>query len=322
VDREGNSLLAGRVGGTPVVSMNGNRWVGTGHNSVFRDLAGQWWTAYHAVDRHDPYFESEPGFTKRPVLLDPVDWVDGWPTVRAGRWASDDPMPAPAAQPGEESAYTPDPVQQDEAAAALPAYSDEFDGDALDPSWTWVRRPAEGTYGNESGAFRLDTQAADLHVDNNSASVLTRPAPEGDYMVETRVRLTVPPEGCCFNYVQAGLVVYGGDDSYVKLTHASIWETRQTEFAKEVPVADAGAPRYGNTVVGAPADWTYLRIVRRGTGAHEEYTAYTSQDGDRWVRGGTWTHDLGAEPRIGLVSMGGDGFTARFDHVRVSRVAP
>ncbi len=67
------------------------------------------------------------------------------------------------------------------------------------------------------------------------------------------MRLDVPAEGCCFNYVQAGLVVYGGDDSFIKLVHASIWETRQTEFAKEVP-AGTEPSRYGNSVVGPPAD--------------------------------------------------------------------
>jgi arabinan endo-1,5-alpha-L-arabinosidase len=38
------------------------------------------------------------------------------------------------------------------------------------------------------------------------------------------------------------------------------------------------------------------------------------------VRGGTWTHQLGASARIGLASMGGAGFTARFDYVRVYRL--
>ena len=56
LDREGNSLLEPQAGGTPVISMNGNKWVGTGHNSVFQDFAGQWWTMYHAVDRADPFF--------------------------------------------------------------------------------------------------------------------------------------------------------------------------------------------------------------------------------------------------------------------------
>src|SRR5690349_19748690 len=105
VDREGFSLLQGQVGGTPVISMNGNRWVGTGHNSVFQDFDGQWWTVYHAVDRNDPYFDGAVGFTKRPVLLDALDWVDGWPTVRGGLWASDNPQQAPAAQPGTRTNY-------------------------------------------------------------------------------------------------------------------------------------------------------------------------------------------------------------------------
>jgi arabinan endo-1,5-alpha-L-arabinosidase len=334
VDREGNSLLAGRVGGTPVLSMNGNRWVGTGHNSTFQDAAGQWWMAYHAVDRFDPYFAGTTNFTKRPALLDPVDWVGGWPTVRAGRWASDEPMPVPAAQEGDVSTYVPDPVAPQVPGQPLPAYSDDFDDGDLD-GWQWVRGDA-ASYRVQGGRFDFDVQNADLYVDTNTASVLTRPAPAGDYVVETKVALDVPPDGCpaeagadgapCYNFVQAGLVVYGSDDAFVKLAHASIWETRQTEFAKEVPTAPAGQPRYGNTVVGAPGDETWLRIVREGgAGSNGEYryTAYTSQDGVDWVRGGAWTHDeLGPEPRIGLVSMGGpEDLTARFDYVRTWSLA-
>lgn len=334
VDREGNSLLAGRAGGTPALSMNGNRWVGTGHNSTFQDASGQWWTAYHAVDRFDPYFAGTTSFTKRPALLDPVDWVDGWPSVRAGRWASDEPMPAPAAQDGEVSAYTPDPVPAQVPGAPLAAYSDEFDDQDL-AGWEWVRGES-ASWRLEDGRFALDMQDTDLYVDNNTASVLTRPAPDGDYVVETKVAFDVPADGCppeagadgkdCYNFVQAGLVVYGSDDAFLKLTHASLWETRQTEFAKEVPTAPAGQPRYGNTVVGAPGDETWLRIVREvgaGSDGADLFTAYTSQDGTRWVRGGAWTHgELGPEPRIGLVSMGGpEDLTARFDHVRTWTLA-
>ena len=65
--------MAGRVGGTPVISMNGNRWVGPGHNTVFVDFSGQWWTIYHAVDRHDPYFTGAVGFTKRRQELTTAD---------------------------------------------------------------------------------------------------------------------------------------------------------------------------------------------------------------------------------------------------------
>jgi arabinan endo-1,5-alpha-L-arabinosidase len=317
VDKQGVSLLAGRVGGTPVISLNGNRWVGAGHNAVLTDFDGQDWFVYHAIDRNHPYFAGAVGFTKRPALLDPLDWIDGWPTVRGGLWASDQPMPAPAAQPGQTTDYVVQRPQPDIRGDKLGFASDEFNSQVLHPRWHWVREPAPGRFGLGGGTFRFDTQAADLFVDSNNASVLTEAAPHGDYLVETKVKLDLPPEGCCQNFVQAGLVIYGDDDNFIKLAHVSIWETRQTEFAKELSQVPMGYPRYGNTVVGPPGEWTWLRIVKRTAGSEERYRAYTSSDGVNWVRGGVWTHNLGASARIGLISMGGSGFTANFDYVRV-----
>src|SRR5678815_213899 len=92
----------------------------------------------------------------------------------------------------------------------------------------------------------------------------TESAPSGDYVVETKVSVNTPNDGSVHNYVQGGLIVYGDDGNYVRLTSNSIWNTRQTEFGKHVsPAAPAGSPSYGNGVVGPVADWTYLRIVRR-----------------------------------------------------------
>lgn len=321
VDREGVSLLAPRTGGTIVLSMNGNKWVGAGHNAVFQDFDGQWWTVYHAVDRNDPYFSRSPGFTKRPLLLDPVDWVNGWPTVRGGRWASDSPMPAPAAQPGQQTAYEPSIVQPDQLGRQIQLLSDEFNAQRLSRRWEWVRQPANSEYNVRSGSFNFNTQDGDLFVDQNNAPVLTEPTPPFDYAVETRVRLNMPVDKCppdC-RFVQAGLVIYGDDDNFIKLTDVAIYNTRQTEFAKELAPVPAGYPRYGNTVVGPPSEWTLLRIVKRTRGNEELYTAYTKRDvpGGEWVRGGTWTHQLGSEARIGLVAFGGTGFSANFDYVRV-----
>jgi len=186
--------------------------------------------------------------------------------------------------------------------------------------WYACSYMSSASSGLENGAFRFDTQAADLYVDSNNASVLTEPAPQGNYAVETRVKLNLPAEDCCFNYVQAGLVIYGDDDNFIKLAHVSIWETRQTEFAKELAPVPEDYPRYGNTVVGPPDEWTYLRIVKRTQAGEELYTAYTSRDGQSWVRGGVWTHQLGNSARIGLVSMGGSGYTANFDYVQVYRL--
>ncbi|HYH34670.1 MAG TPA: family 43 glycosylhydrolase [Nocardioides sp.] len=322
VDRDGRSLLDGRVGGTPVVLPNGNRWVGVGHNTVVRDRAGDWWTLYHAADRFDPYFETEPGFTKRPALLDRLTWRDGWPEVRAGRWASDGPVPAPATtrrDSSEERLRPPAPLRP---GRPMPAFSDDFAG-GLERAWRWVRRPAATEYDVNRGRLRWDTHAGDLARETNSAPVLVRPMPDGNFVVETRVRLNVPPEGCCHNFVQAGLVLYDDDERYLKLVHASLWETRQTEWAKEVPPEQAEHPphRYGNGVVGPPAETTRLRVVVQRRAGQDKFTAFTRSKGGDWVRGGVWRHSLGSDADIGLLSMGGEGFTARFSTFRTWKLA-
>jgi arabinan endo-1,5-alpha-L-arabinosidase len=319
VDRDGVSLLDAGVGGTPVLVQNGNAWVGPGHNTVLQDEAGRWWTLYHAVEEAAPYLEGEPGFTRRPVLLDPLDWVEGWPVVAGG--PSEGPRPAPAVRPG--AAPVPPAAAEPpaELGPLLPALSDGFEGDALDPRWTWVRPPPPGTVTLGGGTLRWATQGAELHDDANDASVLTQPAPEGDYTVELRVRTDVPPEGCCQNFVQAGLVIRGSDDDYLKLVVASLWDTRQTEFGREVSDPPEGAEPYGNTVVGPPGeDWTWLRIEVRHEAEGESYTPFTSRDGVTWTQGGTWRHDLGEGATLGLVAMSGAGFTAEFDDLAVRAI--
>ncbi len=321
LDRDGVDLNATYVGGTPVLTMNGNRWVGLGHNAVFTDAGGQDWTVYHAIDRRDPYLAEAGGLNKRPALLDPVDWEGGWPTVRGGLGASDEVMPAPAAQPGQRSTYRTPKEKVAEPGKLLAAYSDEFGGTTLDNAWTWVRPPAPAAASLEGGVLRFDTQAADLFEDSDNASVLTRPVPQGDYLVEVKLGINLPASGCCFNFSQAGVVMYGDDDNFVKLTQASIWETRQIEFGKEQAPVAPGFPRYGNTVLSAAApDAIWLRIAKTTENGEELYTASTSRDGTTWTRGSTWTHQLGSNARVGLVSMGGAGFTARFDYVRVYSV--
>ncbi len=318
-DRDGVGFLDARVGGTPVLTPNGNRWVGPGHNAVFTDVAGQDWMLYHAIDRRDPYIEGFTGFTKRPALLDPLDWPDGWPSVRGGQGASEGPQPAPAAQPGERAAYAPRLGSADEPLGPLvESASDEFaPAPAVRSQWQWVRPPGGRAATLSGGNLNLATQATELSGDTNTAPLLTGSVPAGDYTVETRVRLDVPPTGTGYNFVQAGLIVYGDDDNYVKLSHVAIAGTRQIEFAKEIRPVPQGFPRYGNTVLGPPGDWTWMRITKRTVDGEDRYTAFTSRDGSRWTRGGTWTHALGSGARIGLVAFGGPGFTANFDYVRV-----
>ena len=55
------------------------------------DAAGRNWLLYHAIDREELFGIHEN--LMRKLLLDPIRWVDGWPTV-AGE------VPSTGAQPG------------------------------------------------------------------------------------------------------------------------------------------------------------------------------------------------------------------------------
>lgn len=320
-DREGVPLTASRTGGTLALTPNGNRWVGTGHNAVVTDLAGQDWMLYHAIDRAEPYLDEPYGVNRRPMLIDRLDWLDGWPVVRRGEGASEGRVRAPVTSPeraaqGAGPAGAPQLPARTGAPGRLdPARSEEFGGEGLRPGWSWVREPAGRL---EEGRYVWPTQEADLHKDSNTASVLLRDAPEGDYTVETKFAIDLGEE-TVRNYQQAGLVAFVGDDRYLRLAHTAIWNTRQTEYGKEQPYA--GRLAYGSMTVGPPAATTWLRLRHTTdprSGEHR-FRAFTSRDGKRWTAGGTWTLPADSRARIGLVSHGGAGATAEFDHFRVYR---
>lgn len=320
LDRQGNDMAASRVGGTPLLQQNGNRWIGAGHNSVFQDPAGQWWTFYHAIDRNQGYFSVEDKLTRRPLLLDRIDWIDGWPVANRDQGPSDTPQARPAVKAGARTTAMA-PVKT--APSTTPLWLDRFEGGKLDSRWSWVRPQAAGSWASGQPGLRMSTQATDLHVDTNSAAVLASALPGGDLRIETRIRLDAPLE-CCVTPVQAGLVVMRDDDNYLKLVELAHEGLRQVEFGKELAPVAKGYPRYGNTVVGTPGEWTWLRIdIERGFGPggqEERYTAWSSQDGKDWVRGGAWTHTLGSGAKLGLVAMGGAGHAVTFGEVRVMRL--
>jgi len=283
---------------------------------VFPDAAGQWWTIYHGIDVNEPFFSARDKLTRRVALLDRIDWVDGWPVARGA--PSDEPRPAPAmAKSAHPRALALAPAP---AVRARPLWTDTFRGQQLDGRWTWLRARAADAWSAGPDGLTLATEATDLYVDTNTASVLRAPLPAGDYRVEAVVRLDVPDD-CCATAVQAGFAVMRDDDNYVKLVEMAHGGLHQVEFAKEMAPVPADFPRYGNTVVGTPATTTWLRLDVHRSGGEERYTAYSSRDGRTWVGGGTWTHRLGADARLGLVAMGGAGHRAVFTRVSAARLS-
>ena len=194
--------------------------------------------------------------------------------------------------------------------------SDEFDGSTLAGGWTWVREDDAALLAD--GALRWPTQTADLTGSSNSAGVLLRDPGPGDWTVETKLGIDLGVDSVR-NFQQGGLIAYVNDDLFTRLSHVAIFNTRQTEFGKEMPYA--GRLAFGGTIVGPPAATTWLRMTHHldpENGEHE-LRAWTSRDGKGWVKGGVWTLPAGADLRVGLISHGGAGATSTFDYLRVYR---
>src|SRR5205085_2761046 len=111
--------------------------------------------------------------------------------------------------------------------------SDEFNGSTLAPGWQLLRSPAITLAG---GSLNWPTQRDDLVGSANTASVLLRKAPAGNWTVQTKLTLPLGTDEIR-NYQQAGIIVYVNDDLFVRLDRVAIWDTRQTEFGKEMPYA-------------------------------------------------------------------------------------
>ena len=320
LDRNGVALTATTGGGTKVIAANGNRWIGPGGNVIFKDASGQDYMLYHAIDNAAPYFDLHPGFTRRPALIDAVDWVDGWPTVRNGHWASAGRVAGPVAQPYQVSLRYNDPKQDDEPGELIPALSDEFKQPVLSKQWHFLHPQADNSYVLTGSGYEVQTHGPDENGNPNLVAILAEPVPlQSNWLVETRMTVSLPFDGsCCYNFSQGALFVYGDDRNSIKLDVFADFDTRQTEFARQLSPVPANYPTYGNAFIGNPAQTTWLRIARRSAGdGGERYTAYTSADGYNWTRGTTWLHQLGTGAQIGLAAQNAAGTTVTFEYVRV-----
>lgn len=96
VDKDGLQLTDSVTGGSLLVTQNGNRWIGAGHHAMATDAQGRDWLVYHALDRNKPWLTTVGGINRRPMLIDRIDWIDGWPVVNENAGPSDTPQPAPA----------------------------------------------------------------------------------------------------------------------------------------------------------------------------------------------------------------------------------
>ncbi|MFG1992600.1 ThuA domain-containing protein [Actinoplanes sp. NPDC048988] len=194
--------------------------------------------------------------------------------------------------------------------------SDEFTGAALDKCrWNAVVREDPTAYRIADGSLRIDTPAGDIYGGGNTApkNFILQKVPSGDWTVETKV------DGSALNerYQQAGLIVYGDDDNYVKLdfvvdNEAGQAVSRRIEFRSELgATVQDPQPQTGNLASGV---W-HLRLAKAGN----TYTASYSADGTTWTALPALTN--AAVSKVGLYSIGTSQSAAKtvaFDYFRLT----
>ena len=195
--------------------------------------------------------------------------------------------------------------------------AEEFDSDEL-ADLSWVRQNDQVTVAD--GALNWPVEDTELVGGDNDASVLLREAPtDEDWIAETKLDLDLG-EDELRNYQQAGIIAYRNDDDFARLSKVAIWNTRQTEYGRELVATDDGRTSFGGSIQDRPAKgdtWLRLAYHRNDAGEHQ-YRAAVSRDGKNWTWGGVWTFSPGETPRIGLFAHGGDSpeTIASFDYLR------
>jgi arabinan endo-1,5-alpha-L-arabinosidase len=331
-------------GGDTVLVNTGNTIYGPGSNTVFADESGQYYIFYSGVSSNQQYLPNATGYTARQLMMDPLDWVNGWPVARNGTGDSDAAQPVPAAQPSATNGYVPPLYAADKPGTLMTAYSQDFTSStSFNSEFSFIHQnpnticqyDSTGNYGPIPGDNPGFSSAGYTLCSNFAASdssfagdtmaqlpILAEAEPTGNYLLEVKLHSLTPPTACCtLNYSSQGLMVYNTDSSYLRLDEFADFDTRQIEFLDEfgslsnLAYAPVGTPNYTGS--------TYLRVAKRinATTGAATYTSYSSVDGVNYVRGPAWVVTYSTASKIGIFS-GNTAYGAIFSYIHVSTLTP
>jgi arabinan endo-1,5-alpha-L-arabinosidase len=366
LDAEGNDMNAsnpsngqtqGEPGGDTVLVNTGNTIWGPGSNTVFADEAGQYYALYSGISANRQCLTSGGTYlagscyAARQLMMDPIDWVNGWPVVRGGMGDSDQAQPVPASQPNATNGYVTPVYTPDAPGTLMASYSQDFPGaTAFNSEFAFIHQNPNTTcqsdgsgvgstfpYGPIAGDNPGFSSSGYTLCSNFAASdssypgdtmaqlpILAETEPTGNYMIEVKFHSLVPPTACCSaNYSSQGLLVYSNDNTYLRLDEAANFDTRQIEYLNQLTSLSTVFYAPGGTPNGA--NYTYLRLAKRitntTTGA-ATYTSYSSVDGVNYVRGPAWDVSYGTSgTKVGIFA-GNTGFGAIFSYIHVSTLTP
>ncbi|MEZ0294463.1 MAG: ThuA domain-containing protein [Solirubrobacteraceae bacterium] len=192
---------------------------------------------------------------------------------------------------------------------------DDFDGTQLGAAWTVIR--PDQTMGVSGGTLNIPAQPGDIYADRNDAkNLVTRAAPAGAWTAVAKLDY----EGTT-QYHQAGIMVYGDDDNFIKFGRLATDANGNGDEKFEFILENAGTPRNeaadstANLPAGFPRDY-WVRLVSDGTNVTGAY----STDGATWTTVGR-PAPLPADAKLGLFAFSNNGTgnpVAKFDSFTLS----
>jgi beta-xylosidase len=191
-----------------------------------------------------------------------------------------------------------------------PLFRDDFEG-GLDPEWSWVREdPLNWSLVNQPGSLQINVTHGYIAAHNNS-NLLLRPAPEGDFLIETQI--TFRPMR---DFQFAGLIIYEDDSSFIQAGRGHCDSVECVGTGLYMDLYSKGTiikPNFGQ--VYRSIDPLLLRLSRRGN----RYTFEASTNGFVWFLIGSHTSDL--DPlQVGLAAgqhLRGDILPAAFEYFEI-----
>ncbi|WP_336922145.1 ThuA domain-containing protein [Aquipuribacter sp. SD81] len=194
-------------------------------------------------------------------------------------------------------------VESEPLTPCFGAKSDDFEGDSLDTDRWEVVRP-DGNIRFEDGAIVIPTSATDIYQNTNTTTnIVLQPLEPGAFQATTKVTMAAREQ-----YQQAGLVLYGTDDNYVKMviqgrTASPDAAGRVFQLLRET---DGVAQEWNTANLGTAYPDTYW--VRLTSTNGTDVTASYSSDGETFTDMGQTVSLSGiTNPRIGLLSLTGGG---------------
>jgi len=183
--------------------------------------------------------------------------------------------------------------------------------ETLDAQWSWVREdPQNWSLAIVPGSLQIN--ASDGYVlAHNYSNLLLRPAPEGNFQIETQIRFD--PR---HNFEFGGLIIYESDSNFIQAGHgycSSVDCIGEGLYMNSYQKGIAVKPSFGQTYTHSLP--VFLRLSRR----EDTYTFENSQDGNVWFFIGSQTSTINPL-QIGLVAsqnLRGDILPAVFGYFEV-----